>query len=260
MNDILHAIITEKKRSVSLRKNDLPVEKIKAGLNSIEKQRDFKYMLSRKTGINIIAEIKKASPSAGIIAKNFNVAKIAKEYSQGNAAAISVLTEEKYFLGDISYINLVKDNSELPVLRKDFIIDEYQIFESKYFNADAILLIAAVLDAKLISEYIKISKNIGLDCLVEVHNEEELDSVLSTPAEIIGINNRNLKSFEVDLNTSLMLAAKIPKNKIIVIESGIKSKNDINIYQKNDINSFLIGEALMRSNNISITLKSFLGD
>lgn len=247
---ILDEIVEYKKSEIIHRKEQLPIEKIWSDIEKMPAGRDFKSAISKPNRLNLIAEIKKASPSAGEITENFNLEKIAKQYEEAGGDAISVLTETKYFQGDIFYIDFVKQFSELPVLRKDFIIDEYQIYESRYFGADAVLLIAAVLDIEKIKKFLKIASDLHFSAMVEVHTEEELKTVLDTDAEIIGINNRNLSDLSVDVNTTLKLKEKIPDGKIVVSESGIKTRQDIETLKKIGINAVLIGEYLMKSQDI----------
>jgi len=255
---ILDEIVEYKKLELAHRKEQLPIEKIWSDIEKMPEPRDFKSAISKPNRINLIAEIKKASPSAGEIVENFDVKEIAKQYEEANADAISVLTETKYFQGDIFHIDLVRQVSELPILRKDFIVDEYQIYESRYFGADAVLLIAAILDIEKIKKFLKIVNDLNLSAIVEIHTEEELKIVLNTDAKIIGINNRNLSDLTVDLNTTLNLREKIPGDKIIISESGIKTKQDIEKLKRSGINAVLIGEYLMKSQDIKNTIVDLL--
>jgi len=198
---------------------------------------------------SVIAEIKKASPSKGIIREKFNPVDIARSYEEYGAACLSILTDVKYFQGDLKYLNLVKQEVGLPILRKDFIVDPYQIYESKINGADCILLIAAILSDQQLVEYEKIAHDLGMAVLVEAHDAKELDSSLQLQTELIGINNRNLKTFDVTLDTTLDLKNKIGKDKIVVTESGIFTKSDVELMNKNDVHTFLIGESFMRHEN-----------
>jgi indole-3-glycerol phosphate synthase len=195
---------------------------------------------------SVIAEIKKASPSKGVIREKFNPVDIARSYEEYGAACLSILTDEQYFQGDLKYLNLVKQEVGLPILRKDFIVDPYQIYESKINGADCILLIAAILSDQQLVEYEKIAHDLGMAVLVEAHDAKELDSSLQLQTELIGINNRNLKTFDVTLDTTLDLKNKIGKDKIVVTESGIFTKSDVELMNKNDVHTFLIGESFMR--------------
>lgn len=241
MNDRLREIVESKRKSLEARKR--------------EPRRSLFKALSTKGSVNIIAELKKASPSAGIISRDFKPGSIAKRYAAGGAAALSVLTEEKYFKGDISYLKAAREVTKIPVLRKDFIFDAYQVYESAFTGADAILLIAALLDNRRLTSLIALADELGLECLVEVHTQSELKRVLRTPARIIGINNRNLKDLSVDSGRALSLARKVPKGRLVVIESGIKTNKDMEPYLNNGIRAFLIGEMLMRSKDPVKTLK-----
>ena len=208
--------------------------------------------------ISIIAELKKASPSLGIIRSNYVPEKIAKIYEENGASAISVLTEKKIFLGSNLHLESVKKMVNIPVLRKDFIISEYQIYQSKRIGADAILLIAACLEKHEIETFLKISDSINIECIVEVHNEEDVEKIRNLKIDIIGINNRNLKTFEVNLETSFRLKKLLPPGILTVSESGISSIEDIRSLKNNGFNGVLIGEVFMKSNSPGAKLKEFL--
>jgi indole-3-glycerol phosphate synthase len=194
----------------------------------------------------IIAEIKKASPSAGVIDEDFNPVKKALEYEAFGASALSILTEENFFMGSVDYLKKVKAITSLPILRKDFMIDEYQVYESKLIGADCILLIASILSDQQIEDFIYIAKKLDLDYLIEVHDENELKRVEHFDDALIGVNNRNLKTFEVDLNNSVRLRNLFKQKNIFIAESGIKTREDMNYLKQNNIKVFLIGESLMR--------------
>tara|TARA_B100000959_G_scaffold262253_1_gene300494 strand:+ start:138 stop:917 length:780 start_codon:yes stop_codon:yes gene_type:complete len=255
---ILNKIIEEKRKELKHSKSSASLKEMRKRIGDAGNNRGFKKSLENDS-INIIAEIKKASPSKGIIREDFNPVEIAEIYQDHGAVAISVLTDKKYFQGDIEYLNQIRKNVSLPLLRKDFIIDEYQLYEAKAFGADAVLLIAAVLDKNQLTEYMELSKEIGLENLVEVHSFKDLEKAIYSEAEIIGINNRDLQTFEVSLKTTLEMAKEIPENKVIVSESGINSHDDILELQKNGVNAFLIGEALMREKDIGKKLKELIG-
>ena len=259
---ILNEIIANKKEELTRLKADFPekglVQGLKMRIKHLPPTRDFIKAVSGND-IKIIAEVKKASPSKGIIKKDFNPVEIAKTYEMNGAAAISVLTEEKYFHGHIDYLREIKEEVSLPVLRKDFIFDEYQIYESRAAGADALLLIARVLEKKEIERFLDLSHDLGMSCLVEVHDEEELEKVLSTKAKLIGINNRDLKTFKTDIKTTLNLAAKIPKDRIVVSESGINNYHDIDFLRGAGVNVFLVGEAIMREKDMGRKLKELRG-
>lgn len=250
---ILQTIINHKKKEISLAKKKLPPQKI---MDLIQlSHRSFINSLSRNQ-INLIAEIKKASPSEGILRDNFNHLKIFQVFEK-YAAAVSILTDEKFFQGNLAYLKDIAQMSSIPLLRKDFIIDQYQIFESRYFGADAILLIASILQKKQIETFISLAKSLNMDSLVEVHDLTDLKKVLKIKnLKIIGINTRNLQDFSIDLTSAKQLLNLIPKKYIVVIESGLKNKNDLNKF-KGKAHNFLIGSALMRAKSISKKLKSF---
>lgn len=197
--------------------------------------------------ISFICEVKKASPSKGLIAPDFQYLEIAKEYEVAGASAISCLTEPYYFLGKDEYLTEIANTVNIPVLRKDFTVDEYQIYEAKVIGASAVLLICALLDEQTLKKYLEISRSIGLSALVEAHDEEEIRMALNAGADIIGVNNRNLKDFTVDINNSGRLRKLVPDEIIFVSESGIKTAEDIDNLRKNGTNAVLIGETLMRS-------------
>jgi len=207
---------------------------------------------------NLIAEIKKASPSRGVIREDFDPVEMAEVYEENGAAAISVLTDKKFFQGSINFLPEVRRVTGVPLLRKDFIIDEYQIYESRVYGADALLLIAAVLSREEMDSFLSLSRDLGLDCLVEVHSEEEVRKVLETSAEIIGINNRNLRTFEVDLSTTLRLKRLIPSNKIVVSESGIRSREEVRLLAGEGIAAILVGEALLRSEDVGEKMRELV--
>ena len=206
-------------------------------------------------GISFICEVKKASPSKGIISHDFPYMQIAWDYVAGGAAAISVLTEPEFFLGSDEYLRDISSSLVIPTLRKDFVIDPYQIYEAKILRASAVLLIAEVLDEKSIREHINTAHSIGLSALVESHSLPQMEKSISAGARVIGVNNRNLNTFEVDINTSINLRKKAPKEHIFVSESGISTPEDIAILKENNVNAVLIGETLMRSPDRVKTLK-----
>lgn len=252
---ILDEIIEKRKQQLEKEKAKVPFDDIKKqALNTDFISKDFKSALLRDK-LSVICEVKKASPSKGLIRPDFHPVEIAKEYESAGANAISCLTEEYYFQGSSKYLKSIAECVNIPILRKDFVIDEYQIYEARAIGASAILLIAAVLDEKTLGRFYKLATSLSLDCLVEVHNEIELEKALAVNSEIIGINNRNLKTFEVDLNTTGKLASLIPKDKVIVSESGIKDKFDMRYVHSLGASAVLIGETLMRSSNISAALK-----
>jgi len=243
---ILQKIVANTRASLAHKKVELPLEKIQSSLENLKLPRGkFKDHISSKDEA-IIAEIKKASPSAGVIKEDFNPTKIAMEYESFGASALSILTEEDFFMGSVEYLKEVKKITSLPILRKDFMIDEYQIYESKLIGADCILLIASILTDQEIEDFISTAKKLELDYLIEVHDENELKRVEHFEDALIGVNNRNLETFEVDLNNSVRLRNTFKQKNIFIAESGIKSREDMNYLKMNNIKVFLIGESLMR--------------
>ncbi|MCM8797408.1 MAG: indole-3-glycerol phosphate synthase TrpC [Candidatus Omnitrophica bacterium] len=257
--DILKDIIAKKKERLLALKQALPEEELKARIEGLPLTRPFIKAIDKPRQISLIAEIKKASVSRGIIREQFNVREIAAIYEELDVQAISVLTEEDYFLGNISYIKEVKDMVSCPILRKDFIIEPYQVYESRFFGADAILLIADILTRDQILEFMEIASSLGMECLVEVHTEKELKKILNLKVGLIGINNRDLRTLEVDFKATEKLYPLIPKDKIVVVESGIKSYQDVLFCRILGVNALLIGEAFMQAEDIAKTVRQIMG-
>ena len=244
--NILDEIVAKTKSKLEEKKQGLSLEELISKIDFKNlKETNFKKSLQNKAEA-IIAEIKKASPSAGIISDNFDPVLKSKEYESFGASALSILTEEDYFLGNIQYLMDVKAITSLPILRKDFIVDEYQIYESKLIGADCILLIASILNDEELKNFSEIAERLKLDYIIEVHDEEELQRVKHFSNAIIGVNNRNLKTFDVDINNSVELKKIFDGQNTFIAESGIKSKKDIEYLQQHNINVFLIGESLMK--------------
>jgi indole-3-glycerol phosphate synthase len=255
---VLDKIIKTKKEEVAIANRALPLADLKNFVKELAACRDFKAAISGKN-CAIIAEVKCASPSRGRLVENFDPLTIAHTYEKNGAAAISVLTDEKYFQGRKEYLTQIKQKVQLPLLRKDFIIDSYQVYESRVIGADCILLIVAVLGNRL-KDFIGLAQEVGLSQLVEVHTRAELDLALAAGAEIIGINNRNLDTFVTDINTCKELAQFIPQGKIVVAESGISRREDIESIMKAGIHAFLIGEALVTATDIGKKLRELKGN
>ena len=244
---ILEDIVKNTRKNLAILKLRMPLEEIKAELNSLNLPKGaFKKNLLNADQA-IIAEIKKASPSAGIILEDFDPVQKAKDYEAFGAVALSILTEEDFFMGSMQYLKDVKAITSLPILRKDFMIDEYQIYEAKLIGADCILLIASILEDQQLTDFVQLAETLELDYLIEVHDEVELKRVEHFENAIIGVNNRNLKTFSVDLKNSVLLKEYFSGKNIFVAESGIKSQEDLNYLKENDIHVFLIGESLMRN-------------
>ena len=261
MNNVLNKILETKKIEISASKVTLSKSALDDQIAQISDERDFVKAIQIKQEVNlpsVIAEIKKASPSKGIIRADFDPKEIAKSYEEGGATCLSVLTDVEYFQGSPHFIQDVKKVCTLPVLRKDFIIDPYQIYESKALGADCILLIVAALDLSQLKEFESIAHSLGMSVLVESHDERELELALQLSTPLIGINNRNLKTFEVTLQTTIDLVAQIPADKILITESGIFDHRDIRLMNEHGIFTFLIGEAFMRDENPGQSLKVLL--
>ena len=257
-NMILSKIIEEKKREVDRLRGKVSWNEFKEEAEKCYVNSQFKKNISRKGHINLIAEIKKSSPSQGVIRMDFDPLKIALTYHAAGAGAISVLTDERFFDGKLEYLNMLKKRVTLPLLRKDFIIDEYQVYESVISGADALLLIANILTQEELNRYFGIAKGLGMDVLVEVHNEEEVEKALNSPASIIGINNRDLTSFNVDISITQRLIRLIPESKVIVSESGIRTYEQIMFLKSLGVNAVLIGETFMRSKNIGAKIRELM--
>lgn len=258
---ILHEIAEKTKKRIQGQKEILSLETIKKQAYSMPNDQAFSFEKALKQKeISFICEVKKASPSKGIISKEFPYIEIAKTYEDCGAAAISVLTEPFYFLGHDQYLREIAKEVRIPIIRKDFTIDEYMIYEAKVLGAQAILLICALLDEKTMKEYMNIAEELGLSVLVEAHDEEEVRQALACNARMIGVNNRNLKTFEVDIENSIKLRSLIPQNVIYVSESGMKTPQDIKRLRENGTDAVLIGETLMRSNSIQHELNVLRGN
>jgi len=259
---ILDTILEYKKIEVENRKKNCSFNELQNKCKNLPETKSLLNALkTAKTNkkIALIAEVKKASPSKGIIKADFNPYEIAKIYQKAGATAISVLTDEKFFMGSVEYLKGIKKIVDIPVLRKDFIIDEYQIYETREMGADIILLIASAMEKSQLKDFYLLSKELGLDILLEVHDKEEFDFAREIKADIIGINNRNLKTFEVDLNTTIDLIKDTElNNSCIISESGIKDNKDVTLLQSYGTDGILVGESLIKSNNIEKAVMNLL--
>ncbi|WP_424948044.1 indole-3-glycerol phosphate synthase TrpC [Candidatus Spongiihabitans sp.] len=250
MPDILSEILATKAAEVTQRAQRLPLSALRQQCEAVARTRGFVDAIAGQIvrgGAAIIGEIKKASPSQGIIRHNFDPAAIAESYAKCGATCLSVLTDEKYFQGHDDYLGQARSACTLPVLRKEFIIDPYQIYESSVIGADAVLLIVSALGDATILELAALARDLGLDVLLEVHDQPELERALLLPYKLIGINNRNLRTFETTLNTTIDLLAQIPADRIVVTESGVHTAEDVALMREHGVNAFLVGEALMRA-------------
>ena len=225
---------------------------------SLPLPRDFIKAILLHSPMAVIAEVKRASPSLGVINEDVDILQVAREYEKGGATAISVLTEENFFKGHLSYLHLIKKETSLPVLQKDFILDPFQIYEGRVSGADAILLIAALLDREQLNDFVNLAKSLHMTPLVEIHNENDLDKISDFDLSLIGINNRDLKTFEVDLRTTFHLKRLIPLKAKVISESGIKSPQDVRLLREAGINGILVGETLMRSSDPASKIKELI--
>jgi len=256
---ILDDIVADKIPEVEKQKRELPIEELKKQIQEQSPPLDFVSAL-KGDRVRLIAEVKKASPSRGIIREEFNPVDIAFTYAANGAAAISVLTDEKYFMGNLEFLRDIRKalDTPVPLLRKDFILDEYQVYEARASGADAILLIVAILESEKLAELLDLSHRLGMKCLVETHDEYECEAAVNSGAKIIGINNRDLRTFTVDIEITGRLRQLIPTDRIVVSESGIRSRDDIERLKGWNIDAVLIGESLMASDNIAAAMKEFL--
>lgn len=258
---ILDEIAEKTRRRVEQAKKNIPAEKMRAMAESMNPDTGFPFERAlEKTGISFICEVKKASPSKGVIAEEFDYRSIAAAYEQAGADAISVLTEPDYFMGDIRYLQEIHEEVKLPLLRKDFVIDDYMIYEAKAAGASVVLLICALLEENVLAQYIRLCDSLGLSALVEAHDEAEIQQAVRAGARIIGVNNRNLKDFTVDIRNGIRLQEKVPEQILFVAESGITSREDIVELENGRVNAVLIGETLMRSPDKKEMLANLKGE
>ncbi|WP_373508247.1 indole-3-glycerol phosphate synthase TrpC [Thiocapsa sp.] len=250
--DILKKIIHRKVEEVSSRSARVPLDRLRAGLHEVAAPRGFADALRAKVEAGtpaVISEIKKASPSKGVLRPDFRPAEIAQSYARNGAACLSVLTDRDFFQGSDEDLKAARAASALPVIRKDFIVDPYQVYEARALGADCILLIAACLDDARLAELNDLAGQLGLDVLVEIHDAEELERALAVPGRLIGINNRNLRTFQVTLDTTLGLLDRVPSDRLLVTESGILTPEDVERMRASGVNAFLVGEAFMRADD-----------
>ncbi len=257
--DILNRILARKSEEIAANRLAVPIDRIRQQLATASTPRGFIKSLQEKQASGlaaVIAEIKKASPSKGVIREDFDPAQIARSYAKGGAACVSVLTDRDFFQGHDDYLLAARDACSLPVLRKEFIIDSYQVFEARVLGADCILLIVAALDDDALTKLYALSGELGMDTLVEVHDQSELERAMRLDLDMIGINNRNLHTFETQLSTTLDLLDQIPGGCLVVTESGIHSSEDVKLMRDHGVNSFLVGEAFMRAHEPGSELRA----
>jgi indole-3-glycerol phosphate synthase len=255
----LEEILSSTRETVRSAKLKRPLVDLKRRVKDRESPRPFSGSLSMDSGLRLIAELKQASPSQGLLRTAFNPIDIAKIYEEEGAAAVSVLTEERFFRGSLEYLVQVRAVVQRPLLRKDFLIDEYQIYEARAFDADAVLLIAAILDDGRLKDFQSLARDLAMDSLVEVHTEAELERALQTGARMIGINNRDLTTFKTDLETTFRLIRKIPEDRIVVSESGIVQRKDVERLFEAEADALLIGETFMKSPDIRAKIRELFG-
>lgn len=258
---VLQEIVQNKKQELRQRKGSVPLDEVKTRARDSEAVRPFREVLRRKNRgpLRLIAELKKASPSEGRIRQDFNVSDIISIYDEKDVSAISILTEERYFEGSLDYLAQARRITKKPLLRKDFIFDEYQVYESRANGADALLLIVASLAKSQLEDLLGLSGELSLECLVEVHTLKELDTALNSGAEIIGINNRDLKTLTTNLSTTFELLKDIPDDKIIVSESGIYTRQDIEAIESSRADAVLVGTTIMRAEDIGVKIDELTG-
>jgi indole-3-glycerol phosphate synthase len=258
MSDILEKIVARKRERLAVSQAALPLAELRA---QVQPQPGGRFIRALQSdGINIIAEIKRRSPSKGIIREDFDPVAIACNYTAGGAAALSCLTEEDFFDGSLDYLRAVRGVTSLPLLRKDFIFDEYQLYEAAHAGADCVLLIAAMLEPEQFNDLLQAAHSLGLDVLVEVHDAAETEKILRYDVRLLGVNNRNLRTFETTLETSLWLVARLPKSLTLVSESGIRTRDDIDLLRAAGFHAFLIGEELMRAEDEGRALSALISD
>ena len=256
---ILKKILESKKERLKHARSRRSLEELKAGIRDLSRPRGFRDAVMGHDSIHIIAEMKRRSPSKGLLANSYDIPALRKAYEGGGADAFSILTEEDHFGGSLEHLETLRDLTEKPILRKDFIFDEYQIYESRLAGADAVLLIAVLLDKSRIEDLVGLAGQHGLNALVEIHTAEELEWVLDTDADLLGINNRNLHTFDVSLETSVTLARRIPEDLTKVGESGIHSRKDIERLTAAGITAFLVGEHLVKSLDPASAIRQLKG-
>jgi indole-3-glycerol phosphate synthase len=259
MSTVLDKIVASKWREIDHAKSVLAESELPRRLPQAPPVRDFTAALSGTRGIHLIAEIKRASPSAGVLRRDFDPRSIASIYASHGASAISVLTDVPFFQGSLDHLQQVRSAIAVPVLRKDFIVDPYQIIEARVHGADAVLLIAEILSDMQLAQYLKLIRELGMEALVELHDRENLNRVIDSGARVIGINNRNLRTFASDLSHTIDLAEKVPSDRILVSESGIGTRADIVRLQAGGVRAVLVGETLMRAPDIGQKMHELLG-
>lgn len=250
---ILNEILQNKREELETKNKKMPLEILKEKILSLEVERDFEGVL-KAPGLSLIAEIKKASPSRGVMREDFDPVELARIYTKSGVSAVSVLTDSRYFQGSLDDLRKVRAETSLPILRKDFILEAYQVYESKVYGADALLLISSILEGRELRKLTELCHKLGLCALVEIRSEEDLKKALKAGAQVIGMNNRDLKTFQVDISATERLIKEIPREKVIVSESGISTREDVVWLKGLGVDAILVGEVLMRSKNIKVKI------
>jgi indole-3-glycerol phosphate synthase len=258
--NVLDKIVAAKRIEIAAAKQRLPIGAVREHAESMPPPRDFLSAIHRPHRIGLIAEVKKASPSKGVIREDFNPVSIAQAYEAGGASAISVLTDEQFFQGSLDYLRSVREAVSIPVMRKEFILDPYQIFEARAAGADAVLLIAECLEPSELKDLFELTRSLEMRALIELYDFENLDDVLATNCSIVGVNNRDLRTFEVDLDHTLKIRSRIPRNVCLVAESGIVTHADVQKLAAGGADAMLVGESLMRQPDISLAVRELLGE
>lgn len=259
MSEILAKIVKAKRREVESAIRDRPLRDLMRQADAAPPTRDFLAPLKAGNTIRLIAEVKKASPSKGVIREDFDPVAIAKSYAEAGASCISVLTDREFFQGSIEYLTAIRAAVDIPLLRKDFVIHPYQIFEARVSGADAVLLIAECLNRQELRGLNQLANDLGMRTLIEFYNKENLENVLNTGTELVGVNNRDLNTFEVDLQHTIRMRQSIPSDKVVVGESGIYTREDALLLQENNVQAMLVGESLMRQDDVGLAVKNLLG-
>jgi indole-3-glycerol phosphate synthase len=259
LSDILAKICATTRETIAAAKVQTPIEELQARLADAPPVRDFVASLKAAPDIGLIAEVKKASPSAGLIREDFDPVVIAQTYAQAGAACISCLTDEPYFQGKLEYLSAIRQVVEIPIMRKDFILDRYQVVEARAAGADCILLIAECLNDCEMRDLYFFASELGMECLIELYEPENLDRVLKLDAPLVGINNRNLRTFVTDLNHTIELGKQIPDSTVLVAESGIRNRADVQHLKAGGARAILVGETLMRQDDISAKVREMIG-
>lgn len=259
MTDILQRIVATTRQTVERSKRDCPAESLRSRLDTAPPPRDFHAALADGDAVRLIAEVKRASPSAGLIRPDFDPVAIARDYARAGAACISVLTDQPYFQGSLDYLRQIRQHVDVPLLRKDFIIDSYQLLEARLAGADCVLLIAECLSAEQLKRLHDEAVELGLQTLIELYDADNLDAVLATGTSLVGVNNRDLRSFRTDLQHTLRLRRRIPGDRLVVGESGIATAEDVRMLGAGGVKAILVGESLMRQRDIAAAVRELIG-